>query len=326
VVQRVIGSAETGMVAALARAGVPDLLERQPLTPDELAERTGNDPGAMARTMRAAVFAGYFERRKDGRYMNNRLSRALLDDEQSSRAFAIYFGSASNQRAWTDFDETLRTGKNAFERVHGKSVWAWFDEHPEERETFARAMMSLTLAEAGGVATTYPFGEIGKLCDVGGGRGALLSEILLRHPRLRGVLVDAPGVLASGRQLLDARGVLDRVELVPGSFFESVPAGADAYLLKHVLHDWDDARAEKILSMCRRAMKEGQHLIIVELIVEEDSEDHPTMVDVHMMTVCDEGRERSRADFERLLRASGFRMGRVLETTTMTGIVEGIAA
>src|SRR5512135_3711772 len=121
----------------------------------------------MARTLRAAVHMGFFSRRSDGRFENNRLSSALVDRDDRTRAFASYFGTKSNQHAWADFEETLCTGKNAFERVHGTSVWSWFDRYPEERETFARAMMSITILAAAGIATSYPFGEHERICDVG---------------------------------------------------------------------------------------------------------------------------------------------------------------
>lgn len=326
VLERVMASAGSHVLAELARLGVPDLLADRPLSAAELAARTQTNADAMHRTMRAAVAMGVFERTTDGRFANNRLSDALRErDLESARAFAIYFGSKSNMHAWADFGETLRTGKSAFDRVHGTTVWDWFDEHPEERETFARAMMGLTLVEAPGIAETYPFGELGKICDVGGGRGSLLSEILLHHPGLRGILCDAPGVLESAKPLLAQRGVADRVELVPASFFDAVPPGADAYVLKNILHDWDDARSIAILEKCRAAMERGQKVLVIEALVESDSEDHGTLSDLQMMVVCGEGRERGRADFDRLFRASGFRLGRVFETPTTTGIIEGIA-
>jgi hypothetical protein len=326
VFERVSAGAGGHILSELARLGVPDLLADRPLSGAEIAERTKTDPDAMQRTMRASVAMGVFERTADGRFTNNRLSSALRrGDIESTRSFAVYFGSRSNAHAWADFGETLRTGKSAFERVHGMTVWEWFDRHPEERETFAHAMMSLTLVEAPGIAATYPFDELGKVCDVGGGRGSLLSEILLHHPRLRGMLCDAPGVLESAKSLLAQRGVADRVELAAGSFFEAVPKGADAYLLKNILHDWDDPRAITILENCRAAMDRGQKVIVIEALVEPDSEDLGALSDIQMMVVCGEGRERSRSDFDRLLRASGFRLGRVFETPTTIGIVEGIA-
>ena len=313
------------MLGELARLGVADLLEKEPLSADEIAAQTGTNPDAMARTLRALVYTGVFSRRPDGKFENNRLSRALLDEDDSCRAFAIYFASKSNQNAWADFGETLRTGKNAFDRVHGSSIWDWFDAHPEERETFARGMMSITIGEAAGIATTYPFGEAQKVCDVGGGRGTLLSEILLHHPKVQGILVDAPGVLESAKSLLDARGVRDRATLAAGSFFDAVPRGADVYVLKTVLHDWDDERSKKILSVVRSAMEPGARLVLADFIVEADCDDYTVMIDMHMMLVCGEGRERSRADFERLLGATGFRMQRVLTTSTGMGIIEGVA-
>jgi O-methyltransferase domain len=323
---RVSAVAGSVVLAELARLEVADLVAERPQTAAELAKRTDTDPAAMVRTMRAAVAMGFFVRDGEGRFSNNRLSSALRGgDLYSARSFARYFGSRSNMEAWCDFPETLRTGKNAFERVHGKSVWDWFDEHPHERETFAQCMMTMTLIEAPGIAATYPFGDIRTLCDVGGGRGTLLSEVLVQHPHLRAMLCDAPGVLASARALLAQRGVLDRVELVPGSFFEGVPKGADAYVMKNILHDWDDARCIAILENCRRAMERGHKMLVVEAVVEETSDDYGTLADLHMMVVCNGGRERGRADFARLFAASGFRIGRVLETPTPMSILEGVA-
>ena len=324
--ERVTAAAGSHILAELARLGVPDLLEDKPMSGAELAEQTKTDPDAMQRVMRACVAMGVFGRRSDGRFENNRLSRALTSgDLESVRSFAVYFGSKSNMLAWADFAETLRTGKNAFDRVHGATVWEWFDCHPEERETFAHAMMSMTLLDAPGIASSYPFGEIGKLCDVGGGRGSLLSEILLHHRKLRGMLCDAPGVLDSAKKLLAQRGVADRVDLVAGSFFDVVPKGADAYLMKNVLHDWDDDRSKKILKNVRAAMERGQKLLVCEAIVEPDSEDFGALSDIQMMMVCGEGRERSRADFERLFEAADFRLERVVQTPTLMNVVEGIA-
>jgi hypothetical protein len=315
-------------VTELARLGVAELLEERSLTAAELADRTDTDPAAMLRTMRGAVGMGFFERDGEGRYANNRLSSALRSSETYDvRAFARYFGSRSNALAWCDFPETLRTGKNAFERVHGKSIWEWFDEHPAERETFANSMMAMTLADAPGIAATYPFAEVRKLCDVGGGRGTLLSEILVRNPHLRAVLCDNAGVLDSARQLLGARGVIDRVELVAGSFFDAgaVPRGADVYVLKNVLHDWDDDRCIAILRNCRAAMERGGRLLVIEALVEEDCEDYGALADLHMMIVCCDGRERGRAEYEKLLVASGFRLERVMEAPTPVAILEAIA-
>jgi hypothetical protein len=324
--ERVVAANGAPVLGELARLGVPDLLAEQPMTAAELAGRTNTNADAMQRSLRAAIVMGIFERLPDGRFTNNRLSNALRSgDVESTRAFATYFGSPANLQAWADYRETLRTGASAFERVHGVSVWDWYDRHPDERETFARAMMGMTLLDAPGIAQAYPFAEVGTLCDVGGGRGTLLSELLLHHPKLRAKLCDMPGVLESAKELLGKRGVVDRVELVPGSFFESVPKGADAYLLKNILHDWDDERAVKILKTCRDAMLPQNRLLVVELLVEDGSEDFRNLVDLQMMVSTVGGRERSRTDFERLFGATGFQISRTFPTPTGMSVIEALA-
>jgi hypothetical protein len=328
VFDRVTAMAGSHLVSELARLGIADLLEERPLTAAELASQTSTDPASMLRAMRGAVSMGFFERDGEGRYANNRLSSTLRSRETYDvRSFARYFGSRSNVTAWCDFPETLRTGKNAFERVHGKTIWDWFDAHPIERETFANTMMAMTLADAPGIATTYPFAEVRKVCDVGGGRGTLLSEILVRHPHLRGVLCDNAGVLESAQELLVTRGVARRVELVAGSFFDegSVPKGADVYMLKHILHDWDDERCVAILRNCRAAMEPGARLLVIEALVEDATEDYGALADLHMMVVCCDGRERARSEYEKLLALAGFRLDRVLEAPTPVAILDAVA-
>jgi hypothetical protein len=324
--ERSIGLAYTSMLAVVARLGVADLLESGPRSAEELAQHTRVNTDALLRVLQTLVSVGIFRRLSDGRFANNRLSRALEGGRlDRMREWTTYFGSQSNVAAWNDLERTLRTGHNAFERVFGKDVWQWFDEHPDEREMFAQAMMGITVADAPVVATLYPFHEIGTLCDVGGGRGTLLSELLVRNPQLRGMLVDAKGVLESARELLSRRGVSERVELCPGSFFEYVPEGADAYMLKNVLHDWDDARCKIILTTVRRAMKPGQRLLLVEILAPRHDRDHVSaFVDVHMMVVCTDGRERSFAELSALLRATGFDSPRLFPFPT-TNVIEAVA-
>jgi O-methyltransferase domain/Dimerisation domain len=321
------GVMRTHLLGAAARLRIADLLDQGPLDAATLAARTERDPDALERMMRALCAAGVFRRTRDGRFANNRLSAALRSGRHGSfRDFVDYFGSASNLAAWTDFERTLMSGKNAFERVHGVSVWEWFDRHPDERAVFAGAMSAMTQLEAPGVARAYPFGEVRRLCDVAGSRGTLLAEVLVRHRHLRGLLFDNAGVVAGAPPLFAARGVGDRVELAAGSFFERVPEGCDAYLLKNILHDWDDARSLTILRNCRRAMQPGHRLLVVELVVEPETTDGVgPLSDVQMMMVCSEGRQRSRADFARLFDSTGFKLRRVLPTATGMSIVEGIA-
>ncbi len=324
--ERSSGVIHTILVGAIAKLGVADLLkERGPSSVAQIAESTGTHIDAMHRALRALSLSGIFRRREDGLYENNRLSSALCRGRPSRmREFAIYFASASNLNAWLDLEHVLRTGQGGFERIHGKSVWEWFDEHAEERETFTQAMMGLTVTEAPIIATLYPFGELSTICDVGGGRGTLLSEILIRHPHLRGILCDSNGVLDSAGPLLRSRGIAERVELVPGSFFDSVPKGADAYVLKNVLHDWDDEHCRAILRTVRRTIQKGQRVLVCETLVEKHTDDAlGALSDVHMMVVC-RGRERGKSEFRELLNATGFDLGRIFEGAIIS-VIEGIA-
>jgi hypothetical protein len=321
-----MGAATTQLLGLVCRHRIADQLAGGPLTAAELAARTGLDAGALHRYLRALAAVGVFTMDHAGRIANNRYSAALRDDRlHHFREHCIYFSSESNMRSWNDIEATARTGKNAFERLHGMSVWEWFEHHPDERETFARMMMGGTIAVAPMVASLYPWRELGRVCDIGGGRGTLVSELLVRHPHLQAMLCDAAGVLDSARVLLDKRGVLERVQLVPGNFFEAVPSGADAYVLKNILHDWDDARSLHIMGVVRRAMQKGQRLIIVETITEHTDANHfGALSDVHMMTVCSDGRERSREEYVGLLEKSGFSRGRVYESPLIS-VIEGIA-
>lgn len=324
--ERVTNVHHTAIVSAAARHDLSDLLEAGPLSAEAIAAKKGLSADSVHRMMRALAAWGIFTLRSDGTFENNRLSRALRSGTLArTREFAIYFGSGSNLAAWSDFDHALRTGDSPFEHVHGMTVWEWFDRHPDEREIFAHLMMGITTMAAPVVATLYPWSEVTRVCDVGGGRGTLLSELLVRHPHLSGVLCDAEGVLISARELLRSRGVEDRVELTPGSFFEAVPRGADAYILKHVLHDWDDEACGRILEVVRRAMERGQKLIVVEGVVDKlTNQPMEASGDLQMMVACSGGRDRSLGELRRLLVAHQFDLERTFPYATVS-ILEAVA-
>ncbi|MCI0569280.1 MAG: acetylserotonin O-methyltransferase [Myxococcaceae bacterium] len=325
--ERSFGVGATALLGVAARLRIADKLEGGPQTAAELAAGLGVDTDALHRVLRALVSGGIFALGSDGRFRNNRMSEPLRSNTpQSCLHWADYFGSASNLRAWADVEGTVRTGQSAFERVHGMSVWQWFALNPGEGRVFADVMVDLTDLEAAAVARAYPFGEHTRVCDVAGGRGTLLAEVLLHHPGVRGVLFDSPEVVRAAAPLLEARGVSGRVELQVGNFFDAVPEGCDAYVLKDVLHDWDDARALHILSTCRRAMAPGARLLIVEVVVETLETRAPgPLIDVQMMTVCSGGRQRSRSEFDALLRQAGFTLRRVVQCDTPLCVVEALA-
>jgi hypothetical protein len=323
--EHVMGLARAHALGAVARLRVADALAAGPRTAAELAAKLGVDADVLHRTLRMLATIGVFELRPDGTFRNTRRSRALRSSHPSrTRDAADYFTASPNALVYLDYDEWLRTGRSPYEGVHGMKVFDRFAQHPDEGATFDQLMMGLTLLHARAVARLYPFREVNRLCDVGGGRGTLLSELLLHHGHLRGVLYDAPAVVESAESLLKHRGVLPRVERVGGSFFEKVPKGCDAYVLKNVLHDWDDATCVKLLGNVRAACDSGARVLVVETLLETNQKDpYGATADVHMGMTCT-GRERSRAQYARLFEEAGLRSGRVFDGSAIA-VVEAVA-
>jgi hypothetical protein len=231
----------------------------------------------------------------------------------------------STASAWADLPESIRTGRSAFPRVHGMSIWEWYAQHPDEGRAFAGAMRRITEELAPAIVAGYDWPQDGVVCDVAGGVGTLLAAILRARPDLRGVVVDSPGVLAEADGWLHSQGLRDRVELTAGNIFERVEATADVYLLKDVLHDWDDERCRTILATVRATMPPGSRLVLVEDLQERNRPSpSASLTDLQMLTQCDDGRQRSADELKALVRAVGLRPGAV-RLTTGPGLVEALA-
>jgi hypothetical protein len=220
----------------------------------------------------------------------------------------------------------VRTGENAFRHLQGMDVWAYRAAHPEDGVAFDRAMTSLTRGVVEAVVGSYDFGLFPCVVDVGGGQAALLAAILGTHRSVRGILFDLPQVVAEAGELLRQAGVADRCEIVGGSFFERVPEGGDAYLLKAILHDWDDDAALAILRVCRRAMPPGRRLLVLERLIGSPNEQPETKFSDLNMMVMPGGQERTREEFAALFAAAGFRLVAVTPTGTRMSVIEGLPA
>lgn len=313
---------------AVAKHRVADHLAAGRKTRDELATLTGLKPELLERVLSALVAAGFFVRDASGRYANNRLSEVLVANRPGSmRAMAEYFADPMNLASWAGLDEALQTGDAPFERVHGKSIWAYFAEHRDKGETFGQAMSELTAIDAPTIAAGHDFGRYGTICDVAGGRGTLLAAILAKHPEPRGILFDEAHVLEEAVPFLRERGVEARVERVPGSFFERIPSGADAYLLKDILHDWDDDRCVEILGRVREAMTGGARVLVCELPIDHASPEFPAPVsDLQMLVVCSGGRQRSEAELRVLFGRAGLSLTATHHLSLPMAIFEGTRA
>lgn len=323
---RTMGVERAQVIGAIAELGVADALAAGPLTAAELAPRVEADADALHRVLRAAAVDGLVRLDRRGRFRLTRVGRALRGDAPASmRPWARYMVLASTWTAWGDLTQSVRTGRAAFPRVHGTSVWDWFASHPEEERLFAAAMRSVSELDASALAAASLWPEEGTVCDVAGGTGTLLAEVLAERPALRGVLVEAEGVLAEAAPFLADRGLRERVELVEGDIFGELRAQADVYVLKNVLHDWDDGACASILASVRAAMAPGARLVVVQQL-QERNRPHAfaSRVDLHMLTQCDDGRERSRQELGNLVAGARMRPGRV-ERTGANALIEGIA-
>ena len=311
---------------AFARLRIAGTMMDGPKTSTEIARELHLDPGALYRVLR--LLAGYDVLREEPaeRFSLTRLGRALSDSEDlPTAAFLRYLGEPWQLGPWVGIDETLRTGRPAFEVMYGQPFFAFLREHPAAASIFDDAMTAVAQLHASAVRDAYDFGAAGCVADVGGGKGVQLGALLAANPRLRGILYDLPHVVAAATadvKMAEARG---RCECVGGDFFVRVPAGADVYLLSHILHDWDDEAALRILRACRSAMAPSATLLIVECVIENGtnrwSQGHLT--DLQMLLTLG-GRERTRAEFSELLGAADLGIARVLPIAAAESILEAL--
>lgn len=307
-----------------AKLGIPDHLRDGHKTADELAAATGTHAPSLYRVMRALASCGVFTEDEKGGFALTPLSETLRTDAPGSlRAFATVELGEEHYPAWGDLLHSVKTGEIAFDHFFGVPIWEYFAQHPENAKTFADAMTGMTLAINEAVLSSYDFSSISKIVDVGGGHGSLIASILKANPQLQGVLFDAPPVIEGARRRIEAEGIGERCEVVAGDFFESVPEGGDAYILKWIIHDWDGERATRILRNCHRAMVEQGRLLLVETVVPEGSEPHfSKFMDLNMLVMTG-GCERTEDEYRKLLDASGFRLTRIVPTASLMSVVEG---
>lgn len=315
----------TYLMATVAELGVAEHLDRTPMTAAELGPLVGAQPAVLHRVLRAAATFGLVGLDASGRFRSTRFTSTLRSDHPWAIAdWSRYLATPSLQTAWCDLATTVRTGSDAFRRVHGTDCFSWFAAHPEEGGRFAAGLGGLTRGEAAAIIAAYPFPERGRICDVGGGAGVLLSEILRARPGLAGTLVESPHMLAEARPLLEHYAALDRTEMVEGNFFEPLTVAADVYLLKWVLHDWDDDTCLRILNNVAAAMPIGSRLVVIE---GDQPANHPherfSLIDAQMLITAEGGRERSAEEISRLLARSGLVSTSCRHTVTGLALVEG---
>lgn len=312
----------TQAMSAAVRLGIFDELKSGPLTADEVARRAGTDPGATYRLMRALAGRSLLKLRRDGRFALTRTGRALVSDDPSTIAPMITFiGSDRHWEHWADLTHSVRTGATAVSKVRGMEFFDYLDTDPEFAAVFNDAMTGVSTVAIENAVPAYDFSDRKRIVDVGGGHGALLAAVLRQAPAAHGVLFDLPSVVADADEL---GTTAQRCDVEGGSFFESVPADGDAYLLKTIIHDWDDERACAILRQIRAAIAPGGKVLLFEMVLPEGAPGHlGLLLDLEML-VSAGGKERTEREYADLLSRAGFRLTRVVPTATPVAIIEAV--
>jgi SAM-dependent methyltransferase len=317
--QLILGFMATQAIHVAAKLGIADLVGETPKTADELALATQAHGPSLQRLLRMLTGVGIFTEDEAGRFQHTPLSETLrMDHPQSLRNVAIMWGAPFIWRPWGELYEAVRTGQPAFDHVYGASAFEYLTAHADEAAIFNAATTSISSLTLSALLAAYDFSGFERIVDVGGGQGALLHGILSAHPKLRGVLFDLPAVVA-GAAAVRTGALAERCEVVGGDFFQAVPAGADAYVMKYIIHDWNDEDAVQILRNCRRAIRPGGKLLLIEMVLKPSNEPDPgRYADVNMLVLL-RGRERSEAEFRALLREAGFSLTRVIATSALYG-------
>jgi O-methyltransferase domain/Dimerisation domain len=316
----------TQAIHVAAVLGLADLLADGPRSSDDLAAATNTHPGALYRLLRALASVGVFREEADHVFALTELGACLrADAPESVGGWAAFVGEPYQWQAWGALLHSVRTGENAFRYVHGIDSWTYRARHPELSASFDRAMTDLSRQVSAAVLAAYDFSRFRQIVDVGGGNGAFLAAILATYPTIHGVLFDQPHVVSGAGPILAAAGVADRCQVIGGSFFEAVPGGGEAYILKAVLHDWEDEPCVQILQTCRQAMADGTSLLVVERDLRGPNDNPDAKFSDLNMLVGPMGQERTPDSYAALFAAAGFRFVGITPSAVGTGVYEGIA-
>jgi len=308
-----------------AELNLADCLANGPRTAEELAGQTGTHGPSLYRAMRALTDLGMFTEDRDHRFSLTPLSEALRTGAPgSARSTVLMLTGDLFYRAMDNLLFSVQTGKTGFEQAFGMPFFDWLENHPEQASMFSETMVGYHGPEHAAVVAAYDFSAFETIVDVGGATGNFLAAILGSYPQPRGVLFDVPHVVRDAPALIVSRGLGHRIRIEPGSFFERVPEGGDAYLLSQIIHDWDEKQCLTILGNCRRAMKPGSRLLIVERVIPAGDARHPAKrLDISMLVLTG-GQERTEPEYRELLEKAGFRLVHVHPTESTVSVVEAI--
>lgn len=325
--QIMLGSIASQTVYVAAKLGIADQLVGGPKSVEELAKATNTDAPSLYRVLRALASIGVFTEQEERKFALTPTAQPLRSDAPNSlRDVAIFWGEDWHWQVWGKILHSVRTGKPAWGQVHGEEGFAFFETNPQAGEIFNRAMSSFSGLATEAVIEAYDFAGVETLVDIAGGHGRMLTGILNANPNTRGILFDLPHVIAGAREKVAASTAAERVELVEGDFFASVPRGGDAYIMKHIIHDWDDERALAILKNIKQAMNPGGRVLLVEAIIADgNNQDFGKLLDIEML-VSPGGKERTATEYRELFAGAGLKLARIVPTKSPYSVLEAVAA
>lgn len=311
------------LVFVAAKLGLADHLADGPKSAADLAQATGTHAKSLHRLMRTLASLGLFTQREDSRFALTPLGEALKTDAPgSARSSILAIAGEWAWRAWEEFPHSIETGNTAMEKAWGVPLFDYLAERPREASNFNELMVGFHGGEPPAVAAAFDFSGFQTIVDVGGGTGNLLTTILAEHSDPRGVLYDRPHVVQEASRLIEERRLGDRVTIESGDFFENVPADGDAYLLSHIIHDWNEDQCVTILENCREVMSPSGRVLIIEMVLPQDDTPHLGKITDMVMLALPGGEERTEEDYDELLGKAGFRLDRVVPTESPVSVVE----
>lgn len=322
--QMAMGNMRMQAIAVAARLGIADLLADGPRSVDELSRASDAHAPSLYRLLRTLASIGIFAEQDDGRFALTPLAATLQSKAPNSlHPLFVLVSEPFHWSAWGNLLQSIKTGECAFEHVNGMRFFEHLGQHPDEEAAFDAWMTRTSEITNPALVSSYDFSSLSTVIDVGGGQGALLAAILKANPHLQGILFDRREVIEA-TQMIQAASVSDRCRLMAGNFFETVPSGGDLYVLKMIIHDWDDELSIKLLSNCRAAMNDGARLLVIESVVPLGNEAHPSkFMDLNMLVLNHGGRERTAAEYTSLFAAAGFRLTRIIATPSPMSLIEG---
>ncbi len=311
-----------------AKLGLAEILSDRAQSCQALANLTDSNPSALYRLMRALASAGIFQETEPQQFILTPLAEYLRSDHPHSvKATAIMLGETPHYQPWGKALYSVKTGKPAFDHLYGMGIFEYFQSHSEEAAIFEQSMNSFSLSEVKAILSVYDFSALKTLVDVGGGYGEMLGILLQQYPSHQGILFDEEYVISHCQPTLDRHGIANRCQTVSGSFFESIPSGGEGYLLKHIIHDWDDQRAITILKNCCAVLKPNDKVLVMEMVIPAGNDPSAAkMLDLNMLVMCPGGKERTKAEFQALFEEAGLTLTQIVPTEEDICIIEGCKA